>query len=323
MSLQFSIANVSSEFIMDLAKLVSSSPYPLSKEDIERSFKKSRVYITNGLSQCLQLGLIVIENSLYASSEKYRDLIKRSQRSQLSVAFRDALQKYPPFLLYADFISKGYPPNESATMTLGILKIQSPEKVVEKCLRLWGQYAKLIVRDSQGNLTIPEAEKGLTSEYVQNLLKALQAELQASIFLVETMSQQAYAYLSEKGIGVVDLADALINYEKSPKASANRACQTFEHILFKLGEDTGVDVAKCGGVIELADALKGQNIILRNQWHLCHGIGALRNMAHHDPDKETGKPWTFTPQGAIISALIVPTMIRSIFLHWKELKQEF
>lgn len=46
-------------------------------------------------------------------------------------------------------------------------------------------------------------------------------------------------------------------------------------------------------------------------------------MTHRDPDKETGKSWTFTPQDAIISALIVPTMIRCLYLYWKERKQEF
>ena len=42
--------------------------------------------------------------------------------------------------------------------------------------------------------------------------------------------------------------------------------------------------------------------MLKNHVHLCHGIGSIRNMTHHDPDKETGKSWTFTPQDAIISA---------------------
>jgi len=39
--------------------------------------------------------------------------------------------------------------------------------------------------------------------------------------------------------------------------------------------------------------------------------------------RKTGKEWNFTPQGAIISTLIVPTMIRSVYLYWKEKKQEF
>jgi len=323
MSLRFTVLDVSAEFMMDVAKAVASSPHPLSKEDLIRSFKKSRTYILNAISQALQLGLIEVQNSLYVSPEKYRDLLKRSDRSQLYIPLRQALQRYPPFLLYIDFISKGYSSEESANMTRGIFRIQSSEKIVEKSFRNWGLYARLIIVDSSGALSIPEAEKGLPSEYVKNLIKALRAKLQASIFIVETMSQQAFVYLTEKKIEIEDLTDALINYEKDPKGSANKACQTFEHFLFKLGEDVGANVGTCNGIIEYADAIRGQNEILKNQLHLCHGIGALRNMAHHDPDKETGKSWNFTPQGAIISSLIVPTMIRSLYLYWKEKKQEF
>jgi hypothetical protein len=323
MSLHYTVLDVSGEFIMDVAKAVSSSPQPLNKADLLRSFKKSKTYISNAISQAVQLGLIDIQNGLYVGSMMYRDLIKRCDRSQLYLPFREALQKYPPFLLYVDFISKGYSSKDSATMTRGIFRILSQTDIVEKSFRNWGLYAKLIHVDASGTLSIPEAEKGLPSEYVESLLKALRAELQASIFIIETMSQQAFAYLTEKKIDIKDLADALINYEKDPKVSAYKACKTFEYFLFKLGEDVGANISACNGIIEYADAIRGQNSILKNQLHLCHGIGGLRNMADHDPDKETGKPWIFTPQGAIISSLVVPTMIRSIYLYWKEKKQEF
>jgi hypothetical protein len=323
MSLQFAVLDVSAEFMMDVAKAVASSPHPLSKEDLIRSFKKSKFYISNAISQAFQLGLIEVQNGLYVGSERHRDLIKRSDRSQLYLPLREALQRYPPFLLYIDFISKGYPSEESANMTRGIFRMQSSEETVEKSFRKWGLYACLIIADSSGELSIPEAEKGLPSEYVESLMKALRADLQAKIFLIETMSPPAFKYLTDKSIGIEDLSDALINYETDSKNSANKACQTFEHFLFKLGEDVGANVSTCNGVIEYADAIRGKNEILKNQLHLCHGIGGLRNMAHHDPDKETGNPWNFTPQGAIISTLVVPTMIRSLYLYLKEKKQEF
>lgn len=323
MSSRFAVMDVSAEFMMDVAKVVSSSPHPLTKEDILTSFKKSKVYTTNALFQCLQLGLVTSQDSLYVSSEKHGDLIKRSERSQLFIPLGEALYRYPPFLLYTDFISKGYSSHESATMTRGIFRIGSPEKIVEKSFKNWGIYTQLIEIDKSGRLFIPEAEKGLPSEYIKSLLKALRADLQASIFLIETMSQQAFVYVTERDIGIEDLTNALVNYETDPKASANRACQTFEHFLFKFGEDVGASVGSCSGIIELTDSIKGWNALLRNQWHICRGIGALRNMAHHDPDKETGRVWTFTPQGAIISTLIVPTMIRSLYLYWKEKKQEY
>lgn len=326
MSAQFSIFNVSAEFLMDVAKVLASSPHPLANKDLFRSFKKSSKYVSDALSQCVQLGLAEIQESgFYISCEKHRDLIKRSNRSQLHLALREALQGYPPFLLYIDFISKGYASEQSADMVRGILRIQSPEKIVEKSLRNWGLGAHLIVADKSGTLAIPEAEQGLPSEYIQSLMRAFKADLQARIFLIETMSPQAFAYLAGRNIGIDDLSDALVNYEKDSKNSAGKACQTFEHFLFKFGEDVGANVGNANGIIQYANTIKGerQSVMTTNQKHICDGIGGLRNMALHSPDKETGQPWTFTPQGAIISTVIVPTMIRSIYLYWKENKQEF
>lgn len=325
MSMQFTVSDVSAEFMMDVAKVVASSPHPLTRKDLLKSFDNSDKYVSNTISQCLQLGLIHIQDGQYVSSDRYRDLVKRSEKSQLHIALRQTLQSYPPFLLYLDFISKGYSSEESASMTTGIFRIESPKARVEKVFRNWGLQTSLINADASGKLSIPEAEKGMPSEYVESLMKAMRADLQAKIFLIETMSQQAFAYLTEKGINIEDLSEALVNYEKDSQTSANKACQTFEHFLFKLGEDVGVNVKTCNGIIEYADTIRSarNDVILRNQWHVCHGIGGLRNMAHHSPEKETGNEWNFTPQGAIISSLIVPTMIRSLFLYWKEKKQEF
>ena len=90
MSLQFTISEVSTEFMMDVAKVVASSPHPLTKKDLVNSFKKSGVYVSSAISQCLQLGLICTQDDQYVGSDKYRDLIKRSDRLQLNIPLRKA-----------------------------------------------------------------------------------------------------------------------------------------------------------------------------------------------------------------------------------------
>lgn len=323
MLLSYAIYDVSAEFIMDVAKVISSAPYPLNKNDVKESFDRSNVYINSAINQGFQLGLIKInDNDEFFSSEKYSSLIKQSIRSQHPIQFRSALQKYPPFLLYVDFISKGYSSKESANIVKGILRIKTAVKIIEKSLKNWGKYAELIIEE-KNSVMIPEAKDGLPSEYVTNLLKALQAELQASIFLIETMSPQAYAYLSQKNVGIENFTQSLLIYEKNPKHSANLSCQTYEHFLFKLGEDARIDVSKCNGIGQLTSELRSNNTILKNHMHLSNAVGALRNMAHHDPDKETGKLWNFSPQGGIITALLIPTMIRSIYGYFTQKKQDF
>jgi hypothetical protein len=118
MSMQFTVSDISVEFMMDVAKVVASSPHPLTKKDLLNSFGKSDVYLSNAISQCLQLGLVCIQDDHYLSSDKYRDLIKRSDRAQLQIPLRQALQSYSPYLLFLDFISKGYSVQESCRFCL-------------------------------------------------------------------------------------------------------------------------------------------------------------------------------------------------------------
>ena len=98
--MQFTVSDVSADFMMDVAKAVASSPHPLTRKDLLKSFEKSEAYVSNAISQCLQLGLICVQDDHYVSSDKYRDLIKRSDRSQLHIPLRQALQSYSPYLLF-------------------------------------------------------------------------------------------------------------------------------------------------------------------------------------------------------------------------------
>ena len=324
---QFIIPDVSAEGIWDTAKVAAKSPNPLIKQDILRSFenKYGDAYVQNCLIACAQLKLVKHVGDTYVSSEAFRDVMTRAHRSELKVVLRSALQDYPPFLLFADFISKGYSIDEASNMTRGILRIGSSKNIVQKSLRLWGIAADLIKRTEKGELAIPEAARGLPAQYVKELVRALQDELKASIFLIETLSPQAYAYLTEKGISISELAKGLVNYEKDPITSAEKAGKIIEVFLYKFGEELGVDVKKCNGIMELSDAIKAKDslAISKNQNHLCHGIGALRNMTAHHPDKETGKPWVITPHGALVTILSSPSLVKSVFLYAKEKKQEY
>lgn len=321
----FIIPDASAEGIWHIAKVAANSPSPLTKQDMVRSFegKYGAVYVKNCLAACIQLRLVERSGDAYISSQKFRDVIKRAHRDELKLALRSALQEYPPFLLFADFVSKGYQTDDAATMTRGILRIGSSATVTERSLRLWGTAAELVKRDEAGRLVIPEGEKGLPAHYVRNLVRALEDELKASIFLIETLSPQAYAYLTEKGISISELAKALVGYEKDSKISAEKACKITELFLYKFAEELGVDVKKCNGVIELSNAIRATGSITSNQNHLCHGLGGLRNMTAHEPDKDTGNPWTITPQGALVTILAAPALVRSVLLFAREKKQEY
>jgi len=323
---QYTIFNVSAEIIMDVAKQVASSPNALDKVAIANSFAKNSAYVGYAINQSIQLGLIMEDgNGAYIPSDKYRDMLYRCQKSQLLTILTKALQGYPPFLVYSDFVSKGYSSEDSARMSVGMFGIQSTFEIVEKMFRNWGQKSGLIILDSSGKVCIPEGEKGLPDQYIESLKKALKADFQAKIFLIETMTPSAFKYLTEHEGDIDSLADALVNYHDDPKTSVGKATQVFEHFLYHFGLDAGANVSKGNGIIQYAETIKSEKptAMLVKHKHLCYGLGGLRLMSHHDPDKETNKSWYFTPQGAIITSLMVPSVIRSLHLYSSEGKQEF
>lgn len=279
-------------------------------------------YLKPVVTACLQLNILQKDGNGYVVNSKHRDSIRRANKNELIIFFRDALQDFPPFLMYADFLSNGYSSDDSASMTRGIMKIGTSLNIVEKSLRLWGTDTKLIVSED-GKLRIPEGEKGLPSNYVKDLLKALDGELHAKMFLIDTLNPEVYNYLTSLGLDISELAKALIEYEKNPKPSLDRASQFFEAFLHKFGIDIKINLQGKNGVNELVKALSDQGIILPNQKNLGNGLGGCRNISAHGVDKDTQKAWNISPQASLAGMLLIPAVIRSYYFHVKKQQQEF
>jgi len=311
---------------MDVAKILANSPTTMTREDVGRCFEKaySQTYIANALATCCQLGLAKDESGVYNGTEELRADIKRASRNELYVAFQACMKNYAPFLLYVDFASKGYDSAESAARAKGILKIKSSAVTVEKSLRRWGAYSDLVEVDRKTDKIKVKIEvERLTAAYVAKLLGAFEAELKAKLFLMDMLGPNVFAYLDDNKISLDELTTALLEYENDPREATTKATRTFELFLWRIGQDANVNVSSSRGPIELADGIKAAGAMLVNHNHICHGIGALRNMSHHNPDKETGQSWNISKQGALLTTLLVPATIRSLWHYCKEKKQEF
>lgn len=327
--MDYSVPDVSGEFVMDVAKVLANSPNPMSKEAMHNCFPqlKTLAYTENALDVCIQLGLAEQLNDGFVSASANRTDLKKATRNQLYSLFQQHIMNYPPFLLYIDFGSKGYTSADSAAKTRGILAVRGSLNVVESSLRRWGTFSQLLDYDrSKDTITVKVTIPKLTAEYVQLLLKAMEAKLKIKLFLIDLLGPEVFAYLDSKGITVDNLSNALEDFEKDPRGAATKSTLTLESFLYKLGQDTGVNVAKSSGIIELVDALRdnGKNPkILAKHQQIGYGLGGIRNIAGHDPDKESGKSWTVTPTGGLLTTLLVPAAIRSIYLYHSERRQEF
>lgn len=320
---KFSVYDVSSEAIMNIAKVISSSTETLTFDKLKLSFegKYKDAYLKPVLASAIQMKIIIKINDGYSVNSEYRDKIKQASKNDLIYLFRQALQDFPPFLLYADFLSKEYSSEESAKMIRGILNITSPANKVEKSLRIWGTESGLILKENDG-YHIPLAEKGLPSTYVKNLVKALDNELSAKTFLIDTLSPEVYGCLTNYGMNITELSKALISYESDPKYALKKASDFFETFLHNFGNDIGVNLQGQTGVNSLVNELEKTQKIIKNQKHIGNGIGGCRNIASHGVDAQTQKPWTITPQAALAGAIMIPTIIRSYYLYVKKNQQE-
>ena len=121
------------------------------------------------------------------------------------------------------------------------------------------------------------------------------------------------------------MVDALRDYENRPDESMFNASKVFEQFLYKIGEDNGVKVSSCKGIIELVEALRQNKppLVLGNQRNICYGAGGIRNISDHGLDRETGKSWKINSDGTLATVLLIPIIMRSVYLYNAKGAQEF
>lgn len=284
-------------------------------------------YVRRAAVANVQLGLAETNKTTYYCSETHRDVLRKANKAQLTLAFRGGLQNYGPFLLYADYLNKGFASNDAVTRTRGLFKIQvSPDKI-ERTLKGWGKYAQLI-EDTPTGPRITIQTEHLLIDHAKKLVEALEAELQAKLFTIDMLGPEIFTYLDKNDVKLDDMAKALRNYETDPKPSASRALEIFERFVHTIAKERGVDVQKPKGLMDWVDGLHSQRNpqtprdLPSNLWHLARGMVGLRNMTHHNPDSETGQPWNISKQAALTSTLLTPITIRSMYMYIVQRRQE-
>lgn len=323
MPIDYQVPDVSGEIVSDVAKTLANSAQPMNLIELGVCYtgQYSQEYIRRAAIAAAQLGLSETKSGLYSCSELHRDILKKARKEELGIALGYGLKNYGPFLIYADYLSKGFQPTEAATRTKGLFRIQASPEKIDKSLKGWGKYAGLFEETGQG-LRIKVETKNLLLDYVKQLVNALEAELQSKLFTIDMLGPEVFAYLDENGIKLDDLAKALRNFEADPKTSAGRSLDVFERFIHTLATAKGVNTQKPTGLMNWVDGF-ARSDMPSNLLHISHGMVGIRNMTHHNPDVETGKPWNISKQASLTSTLLVPIVIRAIYLQVNQKKQEF
>ncbi len=320
------IPEVKAEVIADVAKTLANSKNPLTLNELSKSYTKeySPEYIRRAAVASAQMKLAVFESGAYACNESDRDDLKKAMRSELFGPFAKRLQDFGPFLLYADLVSKEFSSIESATRIRGILDIDVEPEKLERALRGWGKYAKLIEESKQGEIKICIDTDKFVGDYIKRLMESLEAEISAKIFTIDMLGPEVFAYLDGQGISLTQIAYALRNYESDSQHSAARSTEVFEAFMHALIQTKGIQIPKPRQTLmDWVEGLRSNKEIPANLLLACQGLVGIRNMTHHNPDSETGLSWNISKQAALTSTLLVPITIRSVYLYAMQRKQEF
>jgi hypothetical protein len=328
--MEYSVPAVPPALVMDVCKFASSAADPnFTRKNLIECFrgKFRETYINRAIQAAFQLRLIEedAQGSIHCSP-RFREDTRKATREQLNLPFRQALQDYPPFIVYADLLSKGYHSIDASSAVHGIFSTKTSSSIIDTSFRLWGVYSGIIEQDEKTKalrLTI-DTEK-LMADYVKNLLESLTSDFKAKIFMVDRLTNELYAYLTTKNINIQELVDALRGYESNPSESVNKGSKILESYLYKVAEECGINVTTCKGITELADALRQKSppLILKNQRNACQGLASIRNISSHGVDSETGKPWKVNEDAALASILLTPILMRSIYSFIAKGAQEF
>lgn len=316
--MQYTIRDVSGRTVMDIAKLIALSERPLKRKDIEEGLDISGSYASNGVAVGEQLGLIekADDGSLRFSGRRE---IKRAERQQLAVFFREALQGYPPFLLLMAYLNQGYEVGESSRVVKVVFEIGAKAGTVKKALVGWGKYAGLLVEEEERLRPVMEPIKMLDLGQLRRLVKALDTDLGVKSFVMDELGVDLVGELFDKGLSIVDISDAIVDHQRKPDDVCTPVGKLFESYLSSLQPSsplsTGnpgpnpVPLSNIGGI---ADSLLSQKIILRTHKNLSYGVAGFRNASSHGTDPDTGKPWSIASDSALIGILLAMTALRSI-----------
>ena len=327
MATNYIVPEVTAELIADVSKTLAYSTTPMSLTDLANCYESGQEYVRRAAVASVQLGLTrsiaqARNTALYTCNEEKRDVLKRASKEEVKIAFRSGLQNYGPFLLFADYVNKGFSPIVSANRTRGLFHIASSAPLVEKQFKAWGKYADLIEEGTQGLRLKVNEQNFLPAAMVKKLLEALEADLPSKLFAIDMLTPEVFSFLDTKGIKLDELAKALRNYESDPKPSAGRSLELYEAFIHAIATERKIDLTGTKDLSGWIDKLRGNDDLSANLLNFCKGMAALRNMTHHNPDAETHKEWRISGQGALASTLFVPISIKAVYLYTMERKQE-
>lgn len=267
-----------------------------------------------GILKQLKLAEVTSDGGFQAAQEIAYDF-KAMKPEHRPIIFVRYLMRYRPFLGFVAMIHKGYAPMEAAAKVNVIYQLSTTDHYVERNFLSLGLYAGLL-RRANGTIALSrevEVEE-LPPDYIERLREATLGEVQARLFVRESLGDEAYEQLRDPL--VEDVVHALLEFRRDPKDAIVSVGRAVEDFLRSLATQRGSrDYSLCNGIIEIANNMRGENppLLLPGHMACTDFIGKLRNPGGgHGIDKETLERWGISPEVALQAILVALSCIRSV-----------
>jgi hypothetical protein len=285
--------------------------------DIEKALELSRQQAQNALTMGVQLRLLEATPSgeyAYVGSSNLRN----SPRDALPQFFRAAAQQFPPFLFYLNFLAKGYSEAESGRQTASIFGMNLDSARLVTYLNRWGRYSGIM--DASGRLDFTPQEI-LDLGFLSRLHESLRTQLSTQTFVINELGDAIAAEFYRLGLDLDAISRALVDHADDPKGSIQDVGILLETYLAPLSLASG---GPGSNLFEIAMHLagRGQVKILKTHRNLAIGVAGFRNAGAHGSDPDTARPWTLTPESALVGSLLVLLTMKSIARYIRDGTQE-
>ena len=235
--------------------------------------------------------------------------------------FRLQLQSFLPFLYFAFWISAGDTAAGAARKTCVEFDISNSSESVRRTFYRWGKYGQ-VLKGSSNSPVISASEWTLaTLGFIDKLRKSLDEELSAKLFTMSCLGADVASELNQRSVPFLDIADCLRIFENDPRVATDRSTQAVESLLASMFRDTLANHRLPAGVGQLIQALKSSDIVTSRHVDIVKGLGSLRNAAEHAVDRDTGKPWEVSVEGALAAILLTIVTLRSVVKYKSNLTQ--
>jgi hypothetical protein len=303
------LSDVPPEQIIEVAEGV----YQKGKMQLDEIIKYLDIvepYCNRIVRMAIQLGILEEQEGVYQVSTEAKDLAVASI-DQRPTVFKRFIADFKPFVLFCYYLLRENAV-EVASRKVGVVcDIRANPNVILKTLRSLGIYSGLLKEESNGKFIIDMDERRLEETYIRELLKATQDVFNANLFIAYKVGDEIFGYLEREDRRLI--VESLTKYSQNPKDAINYSGQAFESFLRHIGNLKNVDLTKKNGILEVANELKGKDVILEEHRKMSEFLSAFRNPADHGIHKQILEHWVVEKDSALEVVLLFLTAMRSYY----------